>query len=122
MTRRAISPRLATRTLFSIVFQPPSESHLTRTSWYPRVEPPAPLSGSRSGYGGGGGDGHERGEGHLYQVGDHERRNTLRQGHVDGQLRHHDEPGDPEGVDHGEAGASPKEARPQRPPAGGAPP
>src|SRR5688500_5959900 len=121
MTRSATSPRLATRTFFSIVFQPPSESHLTRVSWYPHAEPHAPLSGSRSGYGGGGGDGHERGEGHLYQVEDHEWRNTLRQGNGDGQPRHHGEPGGPEGVDNGEAGASPEQAHPQRPPAGGAP-
>src|SRR5688500_1885376 len=108
MTRRATSPRLATRTFFSIVSQPPSEPH-------------APLSDPRSGYGGGGGDGHERGERHLYQVEDNERRNTLRQGYSEGQPRHHSEPGGPEGVDHGEADASPEQANPQRPPAGIAP-
>src|SRR5918995_241028 len=63
----------------------------------------------------------ERGEGHLNQVEDHEGRNTLRQGRGDGLPRHHGEPGGPEGIDHGEANTSPEQARPQSPPAGGAP-
>src|ERR671910_3897822 len=115
MTRSGTSPRLATRTFFSILFQPPSEPHLTRMTCYPRTEPHVPLSGPRRRYGGGGGDGPERGQGYLYQVEDHERRNTLRQGRGDRQPRHHDEPDGPEGVDHGEACTSPEKASPHRP-------
>src|SRR5215218_8783097 len=100
MTRSATSLRLATRTFFNIMFQPPSEPRLTRASWYPRAEPRAPLSDPRSGYRWGGGDSHERGEGNLYQVEDHERRNTLRQGRGEGEPRHYGEPGGSESVDH----------------------
>src|SRR5215207_2412710 len=119
MTRSAISPRLATSTFLNM---PHSSLDAPRNpaSWYPRLPPRAPPSGPRGCYGRGGGGRHECGDGHLYQVEEHEGSNTLRQGRGDGQARHQGKPGGAEGVDEGKTCASPEQARPQRPPAGGA--
>ena len=74
----------------------------------------------RSSYGRGHGDRDERRQGHLDQVEGNEDQDALYQDHAEWQLRHHGKPAGPEGVDHGEARASPEEAGGDRPSPGGA--
>src|SRR5215210_1374964 len=113
MTRSAISPRLATRTLFNMP-QPPSEPHLSRASSYLRGLSRALSSDAGWGYGGGCGDSHERCQGDLDQVERHEDQDALRHRNREGQVRHNREPDGAEGVDHGEPDAPPEEADGQR--------
>jgi hypothetical protein len=76
-------------------------------------------SGARRGDSGRRGDCDESGQSYLYEVEDHERQDTRREGFGGGEAGYHGKPGSAEGVDDREPSASPQEAGPQRPAAGG---